>query len=277
MNRRYRPLLPLLTLLSACTPSAGEDIGTPPDTSPPPNDIEGEDSGPGGSKDTHPEDTSAPPAPTYDCGDTGRYAPSPIGHWKVCIALELQDNDPSRSAQASALLEQDLERIEGLLDASIIQRLQDVQLWLERDVAAFPGGVYHPSAGWLSDNGYPEYWAEGVLLGNAANYLSWTSVQPAMVLHELTHAWHHQVLGFDQAEIQAAYDAAMASEIYEAVAYAGGGTLEAYATTNEIEYFAELTEAYFWENDFYPFSQSELATFDPLGHQAVENAWQPID
>ncbi len=275
MHSRHRAPQVLLTLLSACSQGASEDMGHPSET-------EREDSGEASAEDTSAEDTSAedtstPPVPTYDCGDTARYTPSPIGRWKVCVALDLQDTDPSLSAEASALLERDLQHIEGLLDESIVLRLQDVHLWLERDIAAFPGGVYHPSASWLAANGYPEYWAEGILLGNAANYLSWTSVQPAMVLHELTHAWHHQVLGLDQGEIRAAYDAAMASGIYDAVAYAGGGTLEAYATTNENEYFAELTEAYFWENDFYPFSQSELAAFDPLGHQAIENAWQPVD
>ena len=69
----------------------------------------------------------------------------------------------------------------------------------------------------------------------------------------------------------------MASGLYDEVAYAGGGTAEAYATTDHIEYFAELTEAYFWENDFYPFTKAELETFDPQGYQVVQDAWQPVD
>jgi hypothetical protein len=129
----------------------------------------------------------------------------------------------------------------------------------------------------LSQNGYPTYWAESIQIGNAANYLSWTSVQPAMVLHELSHAWHHQVLRYDQTAIKAAYDNAMATGIYSSVPYAGGGNQMAYATSNEMEYFAELTEAYFWENDFYPFVQSELQDFDPMGYQAVEASWQYTD
>ena len=164
--------------------------------------------------------------------------------------MDLKNNDPTTSNQALALLESDLLRIEGLLDGAIVDRLQRVRIWVERDVPQFPAGVYHPSANWLANNGYPEYWAEGVQIGKAENYLSWTDIQPAMMLHELSHAWHHQVLGYGQAEIQAAFDAAMASGIYDSVAYAGGGMQEAYATSNVQEYFAELTEAYFWENDF---------------------------
>ena len=33
---------------------------------------------------------------------------------------------------------------------------------------------------------------------------------------------------------------------------------EAYALTDEFEYFAEITEANFWTNDYYPFVKSDL-------------------
>jgi hypothetical protein len=39
------------------------------------------------------------------------------------------------------------------------------------------------------------------------------------------------------------------------------------------EYFAELSEAYFWVNDFYPFVRAELREHDPAGYAAVEAAW----
>ena len=48
-------------------------------------------------------------------------------------------------------------------------------------------------------------------------------------------------------------------------------------TQNHIEYFAELSEAYFWTNDFYPFNKAELEAFDPQGYAAVEGAWQPLE
>jgi hypothetical protein len=39
------------------------------------------------------------------------------------------------------------------------------------------------------------------------------------------------------------------------------------------EYFAELSEAYWGKNDFYPFTRSELLQHDPLGYEAVKRAW----
>ena len=65
----------------------------------------------------------------------------------------------------------------------------------------------------------------------------------------------------------------MAAGLYDSVPYAAGGTYEAYATTDHKEYFAELTEAWFWENDYYPFNRAELLEFDPAGAAVVESAW----
>ena len=94
-----------------------------------------------------------------------------------------------------------------------------------------------------------------------------------MVLHELSHAWHHQYLGFGHTGIRTAFEDAMAAGLYDSVPYATGGSYEAYATTDHKEYFAELTEAWFWENDYYPFNRAELLEFDPVGAAVVEAAW----
>ena len=254
------------------------------DTAAPIQDDETEDSGEiadtSVSEDTSvPEDSAEeePQEPSYSCDDNSVYTPVPIGNWMICRSKQLEQNQPAQSTAAFQLLESDLAFIEGLLEPSIIEYLQSVYIWLEEDIPAFPGGVYHPSATWLSNNGYPAYWAQGVQIGNASNYLNWTQIQPAMILHELSHAWHHQVLSYNQAEIIEAYNAAMSSGIYNEVEYAGGGIQQAYATTNQQEYFAELTEAYFWENDFYPFNRNELMTFDPQGYQVVVDAWQPLE
>ena len=219
------------------------------------------------------EDTSLEEAITYDCGDETLYDPTPIGMWKVCRSKSLFNNQPTVSEDVLALLTSNLAMIETVLEPSVLAHLQTIRFWLEEDIPAFPGAVYHPSSEWLVNNGYPAYWAEGIQIGNAVNFLDWNSIQPALILHEMAHVWHHQVLGYGQVEIGNAYTAAVASGIYDSVQYAGGGMQPAYALNNKQEYFAELTEAYFWENDFYPFTRSQLETFDPQGFTALENAW----
>ena len=42
---------------------------------------------------------------------------------------------------------------------------------------------------------------------------------------------------------------------------------------NHREYFAELSEAYFGENDFPPFTRIDLQLFDLQGYEAIEAAW----
>jgi Mlc titration factor MtfA (ptsG expression regulator) len=48
---------------------------------------------------------------------------------------------------------------------------------------------------------------------------------------------------------------------------------DAYAASNSEEYFAELTEAFFGENDFYPWNGELLKIYDPEGYQMVATVW----
>ncbi|MCH9686711.1 MAG: hypothetical protein K0V04_35085 [Deltaproteobacteria bacterium] len=191
--------------------------------------------------------------------------------WTVYMRIELFEL-PLGHDVYDALAEDLIMSIEVLPEPAV-ELLQDTNLWMELDVPQFPGAVYHPSAQWLEDNGYPTKWAEGVQFGNAENYMNWVAQQPAMVVHELTHAWDHRQFGYAHPEVLAAYEAAMAAGLYDAVEYVDGQILEAYATNNAAEYFAEISEAYFWSNDFYPFVRAELERHDPVGYAAVEQAW----
>ena len=62
---------------------------------------------------------------------------------------------------------------------------------------------YHVSKDWLQANGMNPEKAGCVELANCKNFLSWTQQQPWMVLHELAHGYHDQVLGFDHAGVKA--------------------------------------------------------------------------
>jgi hypothetical protein len=125
----------------------------------------------------------------------------------------------------------------------------------------------------LTKNGYNPDKARAVELGNAARFLEWSLDQPWMVLHELAHAYHDQVLGYEHGEIRSAFQQAKDGGAYESVLRAGGKMERAYALNNDQEYFAELSEAYFGVNDFYPFVRAELARHDAEGYRIVAKAW----
>jgi len=101
---------------------------------------------------------------------------------------------------------------------------------------------------------------------------------PALALHELAHAYHFNVLGFDDPAIKEAYERARAAGLYDAVEQRHGGSrpatvVRAYAMSSPMEYFAETSEAYFLQNDFFPFVREELDAHDPRMASVLEEAW----
>ena len=204
------------------------------------------------------------------------YRPVPVQGWRACLAGPFERADPALSQEVLDALDEDLAYIVTLLPAHALPFLKTVTIWIEQAHPVFIAAVYHPSPIWLRENGYPPEWGEAVMLGNARNYLDWTAEQPAMVLHELSHAWHHQHLTYEYGPIRDAYARAMAAGLYDDVPYVLGGTQRAYATTDQMEFFAELTEAWFWQNDFYPFDRDDLREHDPESAQVIQDAWAPF-
>lgn len=202
----------------------------------------------------------------------GDYAAMTQCGFQVRMNRELYEST-GLAQQVYRALGDDLQRVIETVPAVTLQMLSGVVFWLEFDVPAFQGGVYHPSAFWLAENGYPKKWAEGIQLGNAQNYLAWRQQQPAIVLHELAHALDHQYHDFSRVELLAAYDHAVSNGLYDSVSHIDGTQQSAYALTNSTEYFAELTEAYFWQNDFFPFHREALRLHDPAGFNVVQQMW----
>lgn len=97
--------------------------------------------------------------------------------------------------------------------------------------------------------------------------------QPSAVLHELSHAYHDQVLGFGHAEVKAAWQAFVDGGKYKAALLLNGDRRPHYALTNPMEFFAEMTEAHFGRNDFFPFNSGELKTEEPAVFKLLEELW----
>jgi hypothetical protein len=184
--------------------------------------------------------------------------------------------DGNELAPALRQLGVDLRKVRRLLPSPVYQQIRHVKFWVERADSEFPLLVYHPDATWLKEHGYNPQMKGSVEVGNLGHVIEWHSIQPMMALHELSHAYHDQVLGFDYPPIKAAYMDAVMSHRYESVPYVLGGRRRAYALTNEREYFAELSEAYFGRNDFFPFTREELKHFDPEGYRVLKDAWNRV-
>jgi hypothetical protein len=155
-----------------------------------------------------------------------------------------------------------------------VSALRKVRIWVEWGRRPDAGAEFHVSRRWLEKNGYNPAKASGIEISNSLNFVNWSRAeQPCMVLHELAHAYHFLVLGEDHPGIAAAYRQAVESRSYESVDYFGGGKRRAYALVDEKEYFAELSEAYFCRNDYYPFTRADLQRHDPVAYELLQRLW----
>lgn len=97
---------------------------------------------------------------------------------------------------------------------------------------------------------------------------------PAVILQELAHAYHDQVLGFDHPETIAVFEKAKAAGQYENVLAHNGRKVQHYGLTNHKEYFAEGTEAFLYRNDFHPFVRAELMQHDRPLYDLLVKLWE---
>jgi hypothetical protein len=209
----------------------------------------------------------------------------PAGHeirsvtgWQVHVSKRLLQQEGPATARALELLKIQLDEVVRVLPKLVVMRLQQVPLWFSPEYSGVrPTAEYHPNRQWLTEHGRDPAMAKAVEFTNIRLYEKETRRMPFFVFHELAHAYHDQVLGFDNAEIQAAYEAAKRSGRYDKVKRWTGEKIteeRAYAMTNAKEYFAESSEAYFSRNDFYPFTRTELKEHDPQMYELLERLWQ---
>lgn len=196
-----------------------------------------------------------------------------IEGWSIYVNYRLIEEKKKIGREALKLMRAKLYDINRVIPKSAIKQLHQVPIWLEYENSQVLCACYHPSKEWLIGHGFNPEKARSVEIGNVANFLKWTLDQPAMVLHELAHAYHHRVLGYNNPDIKNAYTKAVEAGIYESVMRYNGGNERAYALNNDQEYFAEQTEAYFSTNDYYPFVRAELMKHDPLMYEVLKRLW----
>lgn len=203
---------------------------------------------------------------------TSTYQKQSIHGFTVLINPVVLTHPQAARAMQDELTSQ-LAAISQVMPAKPLAVLRKVWIWVEWDNRE-GAAEFHPSAAWLQQNGYNPDKAGCVEISNTRNFIQWSrSAQPWMILHELAHAYHHLVLGDENANIQMAYRHAVGQGLYQSVSYIKGTVQHAYALVNAQEYFAELSESYFGKNDFYPFTRTQLKTYDLTGYQLMEKSW----
>jgi hypothetical protein len=202
-----------------------------------------------------------------------KYATTRVVGWTVRVNRELLTTQKELGSNALALLAVKLREITNAVPSRACEALKQVPIWLGVNDGHAPCAEYHPSKQWLSEHGFNPDKAKCVEIGSARKFIDWSRTQPSMILHELAHAYHDQVLGFSDRKVREAYTRAKASGIYDSVKRVNAKPQRAYALTDDHEFFAEATEAFFGTNDFYPFTRAELKQHDPETFALLEELW----
>ena len=202
------------------------------------------------------------------------YTSQTIEGWPVLISEELLQSEEEATHRAIELLAAQFQKVCDVLPDEPLSQLRCVPVWLSPVYPEFgPKGEYHPGADWLRDNSRHPALHRCIEFTNISIFEKEIERMPMMVLHELAHAYHDQVLGFDHPEIEDTFERAAAGGTYDAVRRGNGKTERAYGMTNHKEYFAESSEAFFGINDFYPFQRSELEQHDPEMAKLLLQVW----
>lgn len=174
------------------------------------------------------------------------------------------------------LLTSKLIDITYVVPADKLAKLQTIPIVLDLTHGGLHSMQYHPSAEWLEAHGYSRELVHCVHVCEAADFARARQVheQPWAILHELAHAYHDQVLSFEEPRIIAAYEAFKKSGHGDATLLFNGQRTRHYALTDHKEFFAEMTEAYFGMNDFFPFNRAELMTAEPQIHALMKTIWE---
>ena len=167
--------------------------------------------------------------------------------------------------RALKLLTARLVAIATVVPEKPLAQLRAIPIELDLDYGNLRPMQYHPSAAWLKAHGYSETLAKCMHIPNAQEFLSpfENHRMPWVVLHELAHGFHDQVLGFDEPRIRAAWQKFSDKQKKVPVLTSPGALREHYACRDPKEFFAEMTECYFGSNDFYPFVTGELKQAEP--------------
>ena len=201
------------------------------------------------------------------------YQEQHVEGWRILVNDALATNAVLCPAVLK-LLDAQLYQITRVVPAGPLAKLRTIPIWIENADPRFPCTVFHESADWLRGHGVNPAKVNGVEISNPQNFLDWVRDQPWMVLHELAHGYHHVFLGDDQPDILRCYRAAKAGGKYDSILRINGSHERHYAMTNEKEYFAEMTEAFFGTNDFFPFVRAELKEYDPEMYAVLGRVWE---
>jgi outer membrane protein assembly factor BamB len=203
-----------------------------------------------------------------------------MGRWQISVEKQLLDEAPDLAKKALSRLERKLDEALSLLPETSHERIRSLALFLMYGPKADGGGrdnglEYFQKSAADHDATLDPAWKSAVVIYSAENYAALSELWALKALvHEFGHAQQLEQFPEDQPHIVAAWQNAVAKGLYQNVEDESGNRIEkAYALTNQLEYFAELSCMYFARCNYRPFHRAELKEYDPAGYDMIERIW----
>jgi hypothetical protein len=181
------------------------------------------------------------------------------------------------------VLEAEFDDLRRILNPKLFEMVRQIPIWVRWHT---PDSTMPDAVAFYFGHTGPQMRARGKdpLLANSIELVTLkrlgelrppgSKFQQVILLHELAHAIHHRLLGFDSAEVKGAYQTAVERKLYDRVTDRTGRIGRAYARTNDAEYFAEISCAFLDSCFYYPFTYQELRDYDPAGFALTESVWK---
>jgi hypothetical protein len=222
------------------------------------------------------------------------YDEAVLGGWPVRLEPNWHGGDKTLEER----LEKDLQYVTEHLPKHALDELRkNTPIYINRSQRYGPKACpvtgramcFHPGPEWLEEMGMSRDKAECVEMYEAAEELKECEEKlwgpGGCILHELSHAYHWKLIRdrYDNKEIKECWEKAMCEKLYDCVRVHGsqGPTAKAYACTDQMEYFAELSAAFLGGldpdeeyNKWFPFNRAQLKQHDPRAYKLLQKVWK---
>ena len=209
--------------------------------------------------------TTAVPAEAYE--PTSHYTVKNIEGWKVHVHNDLLPGGKHAETGAAALqrLKGDMIQVRRWMPDEPLKKLLKVGVWLEVDSTNGPYGRtptfhYHPEKDWLEKMDFHPGKHKCVEYSRAEALVNKKKRSSKTLLHELAHAYHDQILTFDDPDVLAAY-----KRCVEGTAYPERDWVK----SDHKEFFAGVTTRYFGTEE----EREALVERDPVLAKELHEIW----
>jgi len=200
---------------------------------------------------------------------TACYAVKDIEGWHVYVHRDLLPGGKLCETGTPALkqLTYGLTKTRQMVAKGPLEKLQAVKIWLEVDSTNGKHGrtsayQYHPDLDWLEEMDFNPQKVKCVEYGNAESLAKRSDLDSVVVtMHELAHAFHNQILTFEDPDVLAAHDRAQDNKKYPDNDWV--------VRADHKEFFAGLTTRYFGTEE----ERKSLVERDPIFAKKLEEYW----